>query len=110
MVWKTGQSGNPGGRPAVAHRVRDLARASTEDAIATLVEVMKSTTERGHARVAAAQALLDRGWGRAPADIPGADGEIDVKRMSEEELLALIERAAAYVPPLAVAVDGDATA
>ena len=109
MAWKKGESGNPGGRPAAAFRVRDLAREATDDAIATLIEVMTSTTERGSARVAAAQALLDRAWGRAPADIPDTGGEIDVTRMSDEELLALIERAAAYIPPLVVEVNDDTT-
>jgi hypothetical protein len=58
-----GQSGNPGGRPKDEHRVAVLARSYTIEAIDTLVELMcEGTDER--MRGTAAQALLDRSWGR----------------------------------------------
>jgi len=63
MTFRPGQSGNPGGRPRVAGEIRDLARQHTATALATLAEI----AERGEnesARVAAASALLDRGWGK----------------------------------------------
>lgn len=63
MPWQKGQSGNPGGRPKVVGEIRDLARQHTATAIDTLVQVCKSG-ESESARVAAAQVLLDRGWGR----------------------------------------------
>ena len=47
--------------------VRDLARGKTEKAINTLVSVMDSKESPPNARVAAAVALLDRGWGRPPS-------------------------------------------
>jgi hypothetical protein len=61
--WKPGQSGNPNGRPKEAFHVRDLARAHTTEAIATLVKIMRKS-KQDKARAQAAQALLDRGWGR----------------------------------------------
>lgn len=59
-----GKSGNPGGRPKVIAHVRDLAREHTAVAIATLVSVMKNAKSPLAARVAAANAILDRGYGR----------------------------------------------
>jgi HEAT repeat protein len=57
-----GQSGNPSGRPKAEGHVRELARAQTERAIKALVEALDDSN--GRVRVAAATALLDRGWGR----------------------------------------------
>jgi HEAT repeat protein len=67
MPFKPGQSGNPGGRPKQATHVRDLARAQTERAILALIEALDDPK----AKVAAAQALLDRGWGKAATIVAG---------------------------------------
>ena len=58
-----GQSGNPGGRPRDEHRVADLARGYTSEAIDTLVDLMRHGRDE-RVRGTAAQALLDRGWGK----------------------------------------------
>jgi hypothetical protein len=63
-----GSSGNPGGRPRDEHRVADLARSYTTEAIETLVDLMRNATE-DRVRGTAAQALLDRGWGKARQEI-----------------------------------------
>jgi hypothetical protein len=63
--WKRGVSGNPGGRPKEVKHVQAVARTYTVDAIETLVEIMRSREEPARARAAAAEAILDRGWGRA---------------------------------------------
>lgn len=60
--FKPGRSGNPGGRPKDVGEVADLAKQHTETAISRLVDWMIS--DNAKASVAAAQALLDRGWGR----------------------------------------------
>jgi hypothetical protein len=57
-----GISGNPGGRPPEVGDVRELAREYTEEAVATLVDLMRHARSDA-ARGAAAQALLDRGYG-----------------------------------------------
>ena len=63
-MWKPGQSGNPKGmEPGVGH-VRELAKQYTPEAIETLAEIMNNTDATPAARVAAANALLDRGWGK----------------------------------------------
>lgn len=61
--FKKGQSGNPSGRPAEIKHVRELARQHTEEAINTLAQICRSG-EKEQARVAAAEALLNRAWGR----------------------------------------------
>ena len=61
--FEKGQSGNPGGRPKVVAEIRQLARERGPEAIAALVKVMTKGKSEA-ARVAAANALLDRGWGR----------------------------------------------
>lgn len=64
MTFQAGVSGNPGGRPKALVDVLNLARAHTEPAIATLATIMVDATQPAPARVAAATAVLDRGWGR----------------------------------------------
>lgn len=73
--FPAGMSGNPGGRPKVIAEVRDLARQHTRKAIQTLVKVMSG--ESDSARVAAANALLDRGFGKARTDQPVTLDEMD---------------------------------
>jgi hypothetical protein len=64
--FQKGHSGNPGGRPKVVAEVRELAREHTGKAIETLVSIMTNTKGAPAARVSAANALLDRGYGKPP--------------------------------------------
>ena len=59
-----GQSGNAGGRPRDEHKVAELARSYTTEAIDTLVELMCHGRD-DRVRGTAAQALLEHGWGKA---------------------------------------------
>lgn len=61
--YKKGQTGNPGGRAKGVVDVIAAARANTTEAIETLLKWMRSNEPR--ASVAAATAMLDRGWGKA---------------------------------------------
>lgn len=66
MAWAKGESGNPGGRPKGMKEVQEAARKHTADAIKTLADIAKDVEMSAGARVSAAEALLDRGWGKAP--------------------------------------------
>ena len=71
--FQKGRSGNPGGRPREIGEIRELARRHTPAAIAALQGVMSSPTAPAAARVAAAQALLDRAWGKPTQPLAGDD-------------------------------------
>ena len=73
-TFKPGQSGCPGGRPKSVAEVRELARKYTVEAIETLVEIMRDAQCTPAVRVAAANALLDRGHGRPPQAIETSNG------------------------------------
>lgn len=60
--YQKGQSGNPGGRPKDVGFIRELARKHTEKSIETLAAALDD--EDGRVRIAAANSLLDRAWGR----------------------------------------------
>jgi hypothetical protein len=59
--------------------IRSLARAQTELAIRTLTGICGSKAAPAAARVSAAQALLDRGWGKAVQPHSGDDGNGDIQ-------------------------------
>lgn len=71
-AFQKGVSGNAGGRPKLPDdikHVRELARSYTQEAITALVDVLQG--DGASARVAAANAILDRGWGKAEQPIVG---------------------------------------
>ena len=59
--FQKGVSGNPGGGPKVLGDVQELARQRSPEAIDTLSKIMRDEKAPPAARVAAANALLDRG-------------------------------------------------
>jgi len=61
-----------------AANIRSLARSHSTTALDTLAGIARCG-ESEAARVAAAIALLDRGWGRPPQTHTGEDGEGDIR-------------------------------
>jgi hypothetical protein len=55
--------------------IRSLARAHTETAVRALAGIMRQAKAPAAARVAAASALLDRGWGKPAQAMTGEGGE-----------------------------------
>lgn len=71
--------------------IRSLARTHTAAAVRTLVGIMNQRKAPAAARVSAAQALLDRGWGKPRQEIQhsGNVGTYDLSKISDEELANL---------------------
>ena len=59
--------------------IRSLARSYTKKAVQVLGGIMSEDGSPAAARVAAAQALLDRGWGKAAQPLTGEGGEGPIK-------------------------------
>lgn len=88
-MWKKGQSGNPAGRrpEKPVTEIRELAKQHTAAAIKVLAAGLKD--ENGRTRIAAAEVLLDRGWGKATQHIEANVNVID--QLSHEDKRALLE-------------------
>jgi hypothetical protein len=91
--FRPGQSGNPSGRPKrpatiearkTFRDVADAARECTQDAIDTLFAIMKDPKAPAPARISAAQALLDRGYGK-PAQAIAISEQADLSHISDED-------------------------
>jgi hypothetical protein len=87
-TYLPGVSGNPSGMSRALVEVTDLARQYAPEAIAALVQIATGG-ESESARVAAATALLDRGYGR-PQTLTHVVEHRSVKEMTDEELIAIL--------------------
>ncbi len=94
--FKPGVSGNAGGRPKklqtieakrMVADVKSLARECAPEAIETLKKIMLDVKTPPAARIGAATAILDRGFGKPPQAID-VSGEVafDFSRLSNAEL------------------------
>jgi hypothetical protein len=65
--------------PKAITEIRSLARSHTRTALNILVGIMRSKDATAAARVSAANAILDRGWGKAPQAVQnGEDGALEL--------------------------------
>jgi hypothetical protein len=86
-AWMLSCAGNDGFKPRntkfpmpkTLTEIRSLARSHTRTALNVLVGVMRSKDATATARVSAANAILDRGWGKATQPIEnGDDGALEL--------------------------------
>ena len=69
-----GCSGNAGGRPRDEHNIAALARSYSTEAIETLVDLMRNARD-DRVRGTAAQAFLDRGFGKPKVEIQNTNAD-----------------------------------
>jgi hypothetical protein len=93
MKWEKGMSGNPGGRPKLELSIRELAQENSVEALETLVHVMR-TGRRGE-QIVAANAILDRAYGR-----PTQSVEMSGPRETLVDLLVSLNTSSAVNDPV----------
>jgi len=71
-------------------QIKSLARTHTESAINVLAGIMREAESAPAARVAAATALLDRGWGKPTQPVAGDD---DHDAITVREIVTGVPRA-----------------
>jgi hypothetical protein len=103
--FRPGHSGNPGGRPRGFAEIAELARSYAPAAIELLATIMNAEDMPPAARVGAANALLDRGFGKPSSAVAiggDPDGEpIKVQDLTPEDRAEAFTRAFRKLPDAA---------
>ena len=116
--FQRGQSGNPGGRPKLPADIREAFKAKAPQALEVLTRCLQSDDDR--IAMMAAQAILDRGYGKPVQSIDANINddpvryivELPEKSATTEEWLEGIRRedaGRALVTGVAAAVDDEPT-
>jgi hypothetical protein len=84
---------NPKGRPPVIRDIREAAKQHTRQALNTLISVMNDTEAPQGARIQAATALLDRGWGKPMQNVEARIDVTDTAAAAAGVLRQLSQRA-----------------
>ncbi len=79
--------------------IRSLARSHTESAIKVLASIMNQRKASNAARVSAAVALLDRGWGKPTVMVAGDpdSGPVQTEDVSDPETRLELARRIAFI-------------
>ncbi len=75
-----------------AAEIKALAKKHSKAAIKVLATIMNQADGPATARVSAAQALLDRGWGKAAQPVAGEDGGLPVLTKIERVIVDPAEK------------------
>ena len=103
-MWQKGQSGNPGGRIRNMGELEKLARSYTVDAINALHEICIDANQSAAARVSAASAILDRGYGKPRQDVEH-NHHLPAARATDADLWAILASGGGAASPPAPDTD-----
>jgi hypothetical protein len=78
--FEKGKSGNPGGRPREIQEIVDLARTNSVDAVNTLSDIMRDPDAPHPSRIAAANSILDRAYGK-PKEVVDVQGKLTLEAL-----------------------------
>lgn len=91
--WKKGDVPNPGGRNGEYQKTISLARKHSVEAMEKLIEKMDSEDER--VSIVAAQAVLERAWGKPkdpdPKELQQSGLRLDFSKLSRDEIMLLLK-------------------
>jgi hypothetical protein len=114
--FQPGQSGNPGGRPKLGVALAEKVRKATKDGnaiVKLLVEIAEGGLEAKISdRLAAAEMLLSRGWGKAvtqmevTADVQVQHSLADFDTAELRELVAMRRKLVEEDSPLVIEGEG----
>lgn len=90
-LWQKGiKSPNPGGRPAVAEKIKEIARGKSEAAMNTIIDIMLDEKQMAGVRIAAAKEVLKQaGCGVDKATDSGTPASVP---LTTEQLLTLLNK------------------
>jgi hypothetical protein len=77
-LWKSGQSGNPGGKGGTYYEMMRLARQFTPQATQILIDIGSDPGEEARSRIVAIGMLYDRAWGK-PKDYDPATEKNEIR-------------------------------
>jgi uncharacterized protein (UPF0147 family) len=90
--FQPGQSGNPNGRPKKQIQVMKTAEDHIDAAIDVLVEALKDESVKN--RIAAANALLDRGLGKPKQSVEVSTPNRSLDEIATDDLIAAVQQSA----------------
>ena len=79
--------------------IRSLARSHTDSALKVLAGIMNEETAPAASRVAAASALLDRGWGKPKQETEITHKRIVASQLPDDELASIATGSSEGVDP-----------
>ena len=81
-----------GATSKAAAEIKALAKKHSKAAIKVLAAIMNQADGPATARVSAAQALLDRGWGKAAQPVAGEEGGVPLLSRIERVIVDAAEK------------------